>query len=712
MPIKQVLPPNPASGIGNLPQHLLRTMPWAVLALDHQACLLMANPQAELLLGRSAVQLLGQPIAQALGSDFPVALRDALTQAATASQSVSGEFYLPHTQRWIEMSSAPGLTEVLVYWQDVTRMVIKRQQYQALADNSPDAISRWDADLSLLYGNPALATKAGQPVAALLGKTFPEMGAPDTITTPYESKVRQVFETGQPVDHYNPFPTPQGERYYHSRLVPEVHDGRVYTVLGIARDLTELQATEAELRTTNSLLSSVLDAPNVGLSAYQAVRDEAGRIQDFEYRLVSRGDGTGGASALVGRRLLDVYPTRQSCIARMRQVVETGITDTYEMLAPDGLWYLNSNARLGDGIVNVWTDITTRKLAEQAQRESQLMLQAIFDATLNSLEVVRSVRDEAGRVVDFEWLLANAAAKHLVKRHDLVGKRLLAEEPNMQTSGVFDRLRAVVEQQQATDFEQYYPYDGTAEWYHVSAAPLGDGLVVTWQNVTAGKRATTDLLALQRAQQQQLANAVLDAQETERGRIAEDLHNGLGQMLYAVQLRLASLVPTDAATFDEGKRLATELLQAAISMTHTLSHQLTPTVLADFGLVVAMRGLCRDLSTPKLHLQCLVDDVAPVPLSLALPLYRMAQELATNVARHADATEGFLRLREHNGWLELDADDNGRGFDPARPRPPGLGLNNLRDRVQLLNGELTMHSSVEDGTHIRIRVPRAGAASA
>jgi PAS domain S-box-containing protein len=570
-----------------LPERVFQAMPWGMLALDRQGVLRLLNPYAERLLGLSAATVLGQALVPALPAGFPADLAQALREASTADGPVVGTFFLPGREQWIEMTTAPGPDAVLVYWQDITRLMNQRQQYQALAENTPDVLTRWGPDLRLRYANPALVTKTGQPVPALLGKTFAEMGAPAAIVGPYMAKLQRVFDTCQPLEHFNAFPTPQGERYYHSRLVAELHDGHVHTVLAIARDVTALQQANTKLHA------------------------------------------------------------------------------------------------------------------------NQELLQAVFDATLDSLEVLRSVRDADGQLVDFEWVLTNAAAHRLLQRIDLVGKRLLAEEPEMRGNGVFERLCQVVAGQPA-DFELLYPQDGGEQWFHVAAAPLGDGLVATWHNITDRKQAIAELLRLEQTQQQDLANAVLDAQEVERARIAEGLHNGLGQVLYAVQLRLGQLsVALDGAAFAQSKRQAEEMLQAAIAETRTLSHQLTPTVLADFGLATALRQICQDFSTSMCRLHCSATKLPLLPPALALAIYRMAQELAANVVQHANATEAHLRLGMHDGWLELRADDNGHGFDPALPRSDGRGLNALRDRARLLNGELTVASSPTDGTHILVRVPQA-----
>ena len=143
----------------------------------------------------------------------------------------------------------------------------------------------------------------------------------------------------------------------------------------------------------------------------------------------------------------------------------------------------------------------------------------------------------------------------------------------------------------------------------------------------------------------------------------------------------------------------------------TLSQQLIPTVLEDFGLAAAVQDFCQASRSAQLQLHYQADDLPPLPLPLALAFYRMAQEVVINMMQHSQATDAYLHLAAPPGWLELRADDNGQGFDTTQLRPPGLGLNALRDRVKLLGGELQLTSAPERGTHIRIRVPLAGPAA-
>jgi signal transduction histidine kinase len=197
---------------------------------------------------------------------------------------------------------------------------------------------------------------------------------------------------------------------------------------------------------------------------------------------------------------------------------------------------------------------------------------------------------------------------------------------------------------------------------------------------------------------------VLEAQETERGRMAESLHNGLGQILYAAKLQLNQLLAGPAPT---ALARADQLLANAIRQTRTLSHELVPTVLNEFGLAAALLDVCRGLRSPQLRFECTVelDEAQPLPQPLQLAVYRMAQELAQNVVKHAHATQASLALETVPGFVLLRAEDNGVGFVPMPPAGSGIGLRTIRNRVALLGGTVDLGSSPNFGTYVRIRFP-------
>lgn len=212
--------------------------------------------------------------------------------------------------------------------------------------------------------------------------------------------------------------------------------------------------------------------------------------------------------------------------------------------------------------------------------------------------------------------------------------------------------------------------------------------------------------------QQDLFVAVQQAEEAERKRIAERLHNGIGQTLFAVKLRLEQsrgLMPATTAAV-EGLRQETDALLAdAIRQTRAISHELVPMMVEEFGLAAALQDLCRNMSSPALRVDCQIhldSELPPLPGSLALALYRMAQELVLNVSKHAvGANSATLELENIPGFVLLRIEDNGQGFTFGEPAGTGLGLRNIRERVALLGGAVDIGQVLPSGAYVRIRIP-------
>jgi PAS domain S-box-containing protein len=229
-------------------------------------------------------------------------------------------------------------------------------------------------------------------------------------------------------------------------------------------------------------------------------------------------------------------------------------------------------------------------------------------------------------------------------------------------------------------------------------------------DISTVQRLEQENLHLRLSQQHERLVAVLEAQEEERRRMAESLHNGLGQLLYAAKLQVEQLTaaPEVAAVpaLAPARREATRLLKAAIRQARTMSHELTPGIVADFGLEAALHEICRSLKSPQLRWQCLVhlDAEYPVPLPLQVAVYRLAQEVTQNIVKHARATTAALEVETLPGWLVLRAEDNGQGFEPTA-YTTGIGLKTLRNRVDLLGGTVLLHSTPGRGTQLQLRIP-------
>ena len=196
----------------------------------------------------------------------------------------------------------------------------------------------------------------------------------------------------------------------------------------------------------------------------------------------------------------------------------------------------------------------------------------------------------------------------------------------------------------------------------------------------------------------------LAAQESERHRIAQELHDEVGQRLTAVLLglkRALDRLPPDAA----GElRLVQETARTSLDEVRRVARGLRPGVLEDLGLVPALKAMVSELSAQTdLQVRRSMDQAFPALRSEAeLVIFRVAQEAFTNVTRHADARTVELSLRRTPRTVSLRIADDGRGI---RADAAGAGINGIRERALLLGGQLSVAVGKSGGTEVRLDLP-------
>ncbi|HSL07867.1 MAG TPA: GAF domain-containing sensor histidine kinase [Pseudonocardiaceae bacterium] len=208
---------------------------------------------------------------------------------------------------------------------------------------------------------------------------------------------------------------------------------------------------------------------------------------------------------------------------------------------------------------------------------------------------------------------------------------------------------------------------------------------------------------------ERFAERIVLLQETERRRLAGEIHDGISQRIVSLSFHLsaaADAVGTDPAGAAEQIARAQELAAGALDETRNAIAGLRPPVLDDLGLAASLESLAR--STPLLNVQ--VDTVSTdLPEHVETAVYRIAQEALQNVMKHANAAHVHLRLSVAASAVLLEISDDGTGFDPAttaeRAGPVGYGLPGMQQRAELLGGQLTADSSPGRGTVVRLRVP-------
>lgn len=213
-------------------------------------------------------------------------------------------------------------------------------------------------------------------------------------------------------------------------------------------------------------------------------------------------------------------------------------------------------------------------------------------------------------------------------------------------------------------------------------------------------------------QEQEIASlqGVLEGQETERKRVAIDLHDRLGGILSMVKLHFSSVEEKiDPDNPSKEKFLtASELLDLAAGEVRNISHNMMSGVLAKFGLIPALEDLQSRISeTGKLTVNLYTSNVnGALDGEQELQLYRIVQELMSNILKHSDATETNIQLNENEGSVNLIVEDDGIGFNPQKlDVKAGIGLNNLKARVAKLNGTLHIDSGLGAGTTVSIDIP-------
>jgi PAS domain S-box-containing protein len=223
-------------------------------------------------------------------------------------------------------------------------------------------------------------------------------------------------------------------------------------------------------------------------------------------------------------------------------------------------------------------------------------------------------------------------------------------------------------------------------------------------DVSEVKRLEEENLRMRLNQQKALLLGILNAQEEERRRIAEALHNGVGQLLFATKLNFDQVAEQVPKEVFQGTN---QLLDEAIQETRRVSHELVPTALDEQGLAKAIQGLCQNYTKTRIRMQCeIVGLKHRLEPHLEGAIYRIYQELLTNVTKHAEATSADILLIEEDGELILKVRDNGKGISPEPGKPTGIGLRTIQDRVKLLNGTFSLHTpDTGVGTQVTIHIP-------
>ncbi|NGZ03625.1 MAG: hypothetical protein CV090_11315 [Nitrospira sp. WS238] len=218
-------------------------------------------------------------------------------------------------------------------------------------------------------------------------------------------------------------------------------------------------------------------------------------------------------------------------------------------------------------------------------------------------------------------------------------------------------------------------------------------------------------------QLQSLTAQLMAAQDEERRRIAQELHDDINQRLALLAIDMGRVESDPSMTtghIRDRLRSLTQRLGVISDDIRRMAYQFHPSILDDLGLPAALTQLADDWSARTGTKVVIVQEemVDPLPRAIASCLYRVVQESLVNVMKHAQAARVELELTCGGQDITLSIYDNGVGFnlDAIHSRYPGLGLVNMRERVRSVGGRFDLHSEPGRGTHITVQIPFSGAA--
>ncbi|WP_191600013.1 cache domain-containing protein [Marinomonas algicola] len=209
----------------------------------------------------------------------------------------------------------------------------------------------------------------------------------------------------------------------------------------------------------------------------------------------------------------------------------------------------------------------------------------------------------------------------------------------------------------------------------------------------------------------ELVQRFMRIQVNERRRFSRELHDGINQMLVSCKFRVELATnklkrnhTTDVIEAELDK--AEALINQTINEVRQISHNLRPTLLDDLGLDAAIKSLTSQFSERTgvdiIYTGKLINDL---PDEIEITIYRLIQEALSNIEKHAQANKVTLTIWQDKAHIKLECLDNGKGFSQTAELLPGIGLINMRERLELIGGDFTLESRKGAGTKILAKLP-------
>jgi PAS domain S-box-containing protein len=635
-------------------------------------------------------------------------------------------------QEWVDQALYDEIGQI-VEFQSVGRDITERvkageafrkseEKFATVFRSNPAAIAISDVEDGdrTIDINDTFERVTGYRRDEVIGRTYLENGFwPDPLE--YTQALRLFKENGRLRDFEFHFQRKDGEIRTGMISAEPIEINSRTCVVSATLDITERKRAEQALREkTEELERFFLSALDLLCIAdtdgyFRRLNREWEKV--LGYRLED----------LEGKRFLDlVHPDDQKAtLAAMAKLdAQKEVLDfTNRYRCKDGAyrWIEWRSIPHGKLIYSAARDVTERKLAEEALRESE----ALYRQAIETAGAVpyREVYPSEGEVLveyqsigegirqitgygpeEFNAALWKSLVLEMQPQEDLAGYSV--EEATQ-------RVRSGDNPLWKCDFK-IRARDGTIRWVFEAAVEMRDeqgishGSIGMYQDITERKRVEDRM--------RELSRQVISAQEAERKHIAQELHDELGQALTAISLDLAGIekaLPLETPVEIRRQLIdARSLADEVDEQISELALDLRPSLLDDLGLLPTLQWYL-DRYSQRSGIEVAVEFQgmeSRLSDEIETTLYRVIQEALTNIARHAKAGRVHLSLERSAAAVTATIQDDGRGFDVEETQGSaaslgGMGLLGIQDRVSTLGGHVEIHSGRGQGTRIRIEIP-------
>ncbi len=610
---------------------------------------------------------------------------------------------------------------VLERKQAVKALQKSKEKYRRIVENTNDALFAHDLEGNMLEVNENACRMMGYDKEELLKLNLADL-APKGFLQPMAELVKQLLQKGTLVFDGT-------TKRKDGSLVPVNVSSKLFfdkgqhVIQSFVRDITERKLAEEELRESEQFSKNLLESSptaTIVINPDTSVRYVNASLEEL----------TGfSADEIVGIKApypwwtQDTFDKTQKDFVRALQVGAHRLEEVFRK--KDGTRFrveitsraVKENSKLLYCVAN-WVDVTDRKIVEQIMRESEETIREIFVSSPDAI----TVTDLRGKIIECN--------QRTVEMHGFSSKKEVvgANAFDFIVEGDRHKAREGMKRAFRGEAERDIEYtclskDGRKFPVELSASVIRSasgkpsGFVAVTKDITERKRAAAKLSRYQ-SRLRRLASELTAVERKERRKLAEGLHDSVGQRLAMLKLQVQSLATAKKLSEEDIRNKLNTMKQSIEDIgnqTHSLTFELSNPVLYDVGLDAGIDHWLKKRidEVERLEYELSIDK-SPVRPAIEVReiLFQAVRELVTNVIKHSGANKVFVDIEQTGDNIQIRVSDNGMGFDVSKilgtkedEQESGFGLFNIKERIEYLGGRLNLESRRGQGTKAVISVP-------